>query len=180
MNGPDEILSPQRLRVLQIIALALLLGVLGFLAVALYVVLVQNNGQGIAPPQDLPIQTLVAAAMFAVLAPLSFLLPSIQTRSAVQRIAAGTWRPPVGVDPKLYGTVPAQLLAVRQSTLLVGLALLEGTAFMGCVAFLSEGQPLVLALVGAAVLLMLLRFPTAGRERAWLERQADQLAQLRP
>src|SRR5262249_19506510 len=132
-----------------------------------------------APAPGLPIQTVMAAGMFAVFVPLSFLVPTIQTGAALRRIAAGTWRPPPDVDPKSYETVAAKLLTVRQTTMLVGLALLEGAAFMACTAYLLEGQTLVLAVVALVVLFMLLQFPTEGRVRAWIERQADQLAQLR-
>src|SRR5262245_48443688 len=51
---PEEALTPPRLRVMQIIAGTLLLGVVVFLAVTLFLVLVQHNGQGMAPPWGLP------------------------------------------------------------------------------------------------------------------------------
>jgi hypothetical protein len=86
---------------------------------------------------------------------------------------------PPGANAAAYGTDNSKLLAVRQTTLLVSLALLEGVAFSGCIAYLLEAQPLVLGVVLVAVLLLLAYFPTEGRVRSWLERQTDQLVVLR-
>ncbi len=68
---------------------------------------------------------------------------------------------------------------MRQTTLIVGLAPLEGTAFLGCIAYLIEANPLALAVVGVAVCLMLYKFPTEGRVRTWLEQQAAVLNGMR-
>jgi hypothetical protein len=59
------------------------------------------------------------------------------------------------------------------------LALLNSSAFFGCIAYLLEAQPLALAVVGVTVVLMLCKFPTQERVRAWLERQAEVLSELR-
>lgn len=179
MSSPDEDLPPQRLRVMQLVASALLLGVVTFLTVALIIVLTQTKGSGLAPAGDLPMISVVAVVFLAVEAPLAFLVPGFLTRSAVRQIASGTWRLPPGADPAALGTDAAKLLAVRQTTLLVGLALLEGAAFFGCIAFLLEARPFALGVVLVPILLMLVKFPTEGRVRAWLERQAGQLAELR-
>jgi hypothetical protein len=63
--------------------------------------------------------------------------------------------------------------------MIVGLALLEGTAFLGILAYLIEAQPLALGVTGIAILCMLLKFPTRSRVQAWLERQTEQLTELR-
>jgi hypothetical protein len=175
-NMPDTV-SPQNLRTMQIIAGALLAGVCTFLVIVLYLVLVQNNGQGTAPPPGLPMVSLIAVAVTALCAALSFLLPRITTRAALRQMAEGTWKPPQG-STQAYDTAQSKLLAVRQTTLIIGLAPLEGAAFMGCMAYLLEAQPYVLVVIGAAILLMLLNFPTESRVLAWLDRQADQLAEM--
>jgi len=132
-----------------------------------------------AAPGPLPIQAIVAVAMLVICGSLAFVIPSIQTHSALQRIAADSWQIPPGTDPKAFATDDAKLLAVRQVTLLIGLALLEGVAFMGCIAYLLEGQTLALGVIGVAVALMLCKFPTENRVRAWLERQIEALEELR-
>jgi hypothetical protein len=68
---------------------------------------------------------------------------------------------------------------VQQGTLVVGLGLLSSAAFMGCIAFLLEAQGLLLGVIGVAFLLMLWKFPTEGRVRAWLDRQTERLTELR-
>ena len=63
--------------------------------------------------------------------------------------------------------------------MIVGLALLEGSAFMALLAYLLEGQTWVLGLAAGVLALMAVRFPTRASVLAWLERQADALAALR-
>src|SRR5579884_2621 len=88
---PDRDLVPARLRVMQIVAGALVVGVVVFLAIVLFMVQVQNGGRGLGPPGDLPIISLVFVAMSAVQVPLSFLLPLLMGRGHLKRIADGTW-----------------------------------------------------------------------------------------
>jgi hypothetical protein len=68
---------------------------------------------------------------------------------------------------------------VRQTTLIIALAMLEGTALLGCIAFLLEAQVWVLGLTIVALVLILLNFPTEARVSAWLQEQTDRLAELR-
>jgi hypothetical protein len=177
MTDPDDALLRPRLLVLRIIAGALLAGVTMFLAIVLYLVLVQNQGQPLNPPPPVPILSLMAVGMLVITAPLSFVVPGFLTRSAVRRIAAGTWRPAPGAPPPASDA--QGLISVFQSVLIVGLALLEGTAFFGCIAYLWEGNALALGVVAVALLLMLWRFPTESGVRAWLAAQAEQVAQVR-
>jgi hypothetical protein len=175
---PTEGLTSAQLRTMRIIFGTLLVGVVAFLGIVLYVVQVQNHGQGMARPRDLPIVSLVATVVFGVCALLAFILPGLQTRSALRRILAGTWKTPDGVPPTLYATVGAKLMAVRQTTMMLGLGLLNTPAFLGCVAYLQEAHPLALGVSGAAAVLMVCKIPTEKRVRAWLERQAEVLNEL--
>ena len=150
-GDPTECPTPARLRTMQIIAGSLLVGVTAFLGIVLYIVLVQNHGHGAAPPPDVPMISWMAVAMLSITAPLAFIIPRILTRSALRRIVAGTWQMPGGVPPAVYATEGDKLMAVRQTTLIVGLALLEGPAFFGCLAYLLEGQPLALGVVAVPV-----------------------------
>jgi hypothetical protein len=163
---------------MQIVAGALLIGVGTFLAIVLYLVLVQNGGRGNLPPNNLPIVTFIGAAMIATLGPMSFLIPGIMTQSALPRIATGRW-PPAGANSAVYATDGAKLMALYQTTMIVGYAMVEGAAFMGCMAYLLDGNWLALVVVAVAVGLMLARFPTEGRVRSWVERQTEALARMR-
>src|SRR5262249_2116316 len=150
------------------------LGIIAYLLV--------QQGKGLVPPGNLPPLTLTTLAFMAAAVPISFLLPRRFLRSATGRIAAGTWQAPRDKDgremPGPWSDAD-RLMVSRQTANIMGLALLEGGVFVACIALLVEGQ--VLALIAAAVglLLMLPRFPMEGRIRAWLDEQADRLAQLR-
>jgi hypothetical protein len=50
-------------------------------------------------------------------------------------------------------------------------ALLEGVAFFGCLAYLTEGQVFTLAIPGMVLVLMMLTFPTRDRVGHWIDKQ---------
>ncbi len=177
MNDADEMVIPQQLRLMQIIAAALLTGCIVFLAICLYLVS-NNQGQGMAGARDRFAVSLMAALMLAACAPLAFILPRFIMLAHLRRIAAGTWQAPRGAKPEQFATFPAKLMAVGLTTMLIGLAMLEGPVFLGCIAYLLEGQALALAVVGVGIFLMLVKFPTKNRVRDWLVRQTDRLAEF--
>jgi hypothetical protein len=176
--NPSDGLTPRSLRILQIIAVALLLGVVTFLGFVLYIVQVQHSGKGAMPDQAVPILTLIAVGFLAACTPLAFIFPTMITRGTLrQMLARESVNPPY--DPEeMHPTGGSKLWEVRQTTMIVGLALLEGTAFTGCIAYLMDANPLALGVVAVAVFLMLGKFPTEQRVRAWLERQAAELNRM--
>src|SRR2546423_14933059 len=111
MSRADDFLPP-RLRVMQIIAGALLLGVMAFLAVALGIVFVRTQGAGLAPVRNLPMVSLVAVALLVVEAPLAFLVPAFQTRKALRLIASGSEPAPSGSAAVAVATDTSALLTV--------------------------------------------------------------------
>lgn len=177
MNLSDPLLPIQQLRTMQIIAAALLIGLVSLCGVAAGLVHVGNNGRGLAPPQQIPIVTWVAVAVFAVEAPLSFVMPKVMTRSAIRRIVDGK---PVtvreGVQP---APVVVQLAAMYQTAMIVGLALLEGAGFLAGVAYLLEAEPVSLGIAAVVAALMIARFPLAGRVFDWMQTQAEEIESLR-
>jgi hypothetical protein len=179
MSESDDRLLAPRVRIMQIIAFALITGVLVFLGFACFQVFVQRQGEPAAPIDGLPMISLVTVAVFAGGVVASFVVPTVMTRAALQRIAAGTRQVPQGTDPKDQATDLDKLLAVKQTALIVGMALLEGPAFMGCIAFFIEAQFFTLGIVAVAIVAMLLRFPTEGGVRNWLYEQTNQLQQIR-
>jgi hypothetical protein len=168
MNTTEDPLTPQRLRTMQIIATVLPGGVIVFLAIVLYLVHVQNQGHGMAPPVEVPLLSLLAVGFLGVVAVLSFVLPASTARTGIRDMAA---RPPAADAVRLLG--------LYQTTLIVGLALLEGGCFFGCIAYMQEGRPFVLAVLAVGLALILMRFPTEGRVRLWLEDHKEQLARAR-
>jgi hypothetical protein len=180
MNELDDRAVAQRVRVMQIIATALPLGVVGFLGFACFQIYARQDDAAAPAAAETPILTMVAFAMLAVCAGLSLLAPSLQTQKALRQIAEGTWQTPAESDPKDYEGDTAKLLATRQVAMIIGFALLEAPAFLGCIAFLLEARLYVLAVVALALAGMLLRFPTEGRVRAWLWQQQERLNRMRP
>jgi hypothetical protein len=178
MEEPNDLVPPARLRVMQIIVFAQVMGVLVFAAVAIYLVVDQGNGRGMAPPADLPVFSLVGVVGLGVLTVASFAFTNFQLRQGLRRIARGQWRPPPGAE-SAFPTDASKLLALRHTNLISALALIEGGAFLCCIAYLLEGRPYMLALIFLAVVLQVARFPTETGLRAWMGRQLDWLEQER-
>lgn len=179
MNDSDDIWLAKRIRVLQIIAGALVMGLVTFLGIVLFMVQVQNKGVGLARPGGLPLISLIAVAYSALAVLLAIVIPRVLVQSGLRRIAAGAWKPPQDANAADYPDDASKLLAIRQTSIIIGLAILEGSALFACIAYLLEGQSWVLAAAVLIVLLMLASFPTQERLRSWLTAQADQLDELR-
>jgi hypothetical protein len=176
MNDVEGVILPARLRTMQIVASALMAGVLMFMAFALVKVLVLDAGRLAV---DTPLMSFLALGFFAMTAPISFVMPRVITQAALRQLLAGDWQAPQGADPRAYPTVTAKLLAIYQASMIIGLGMLEGCAFFALIAYIVEGQHWVLGVAAAAIALMGCRFPTEPRVRAWLDQQADELAALR-
>lgn len=174
MTNQEDLVTP-RLRMMQLLAAALPAGVVIFMGIALF--LVANRPNPVAPEGPL-LLTWLAVGFVALQVVVSAVFPPLQTRSAVRRAAAGAGRPAASLAQPLE-TDTARLLAIAQTQLLITLALLEGAAFFGCVAYLVEAQPIALAAAAVALVLMLARFPTEPRLRAWLEEQSEALDRYR-
>jgi hypothetical protein len=172
MNGSEDTIPVQKLRVLQIIAASLLIGLVGFLVV----VLIISQGE---PPTDSFVVSFVAAGMLGADGLLALVLPGVLADKSLRSIAAGSWQPPPGTAPSEFAPDAAKLWMVRQTTLIVALALFEGAGFMGCVAYLVERQWFTLGIVGVAILFIVSNFPTASGVRNWLDRQLGRLQDLR-
>src|SRR5438874_2142184 len=144
----DDQSFAKRVRTMQIINFALVMGVVTFLGFACFIVYGQRGGQGNAPPDALPMITFIALAMFVPATAISFVLPGIMIPFAMKKIAAGTWQVPPGQDANEYEGDAPKLLAARQQALIISLAILEGNAFLACIAFFVEARIYALALTG--------------------------------
>ena len=161
-GSDDDSRIVQVVRIMQIIAVALLFGMLSFLGIVLFLRFSGNP----APAPSLPIVSLVSLAMLLTTTPVAFVLPGVLTRNGVRQIAAQQ-------NPD-----PGQLLGLRQTTFILGLALMEGTGFTALVAMLLEFHPIAIAVLAVAFVLMVVQFPTVARVRSWLERQQAMLEEL--
>ncbi len=168
-TGDD--LTSARVRTAQIVASALLNGALIFAGIAVF--LVQQRGKGLSPPTGMPVISYAAVALFVLELALWRFLPDQIANNQVGKIARGAWTPGPGAPATVFATDTDKLLSVFQTKTLVANALLEAVALLGCAAYMLEGQLFVLAVVGGAVVLMLVTFPTRANLAQWLaERQA--------
>jgi hypothetical protein len=174
MSSGDEFPTGQ-LRTMQIITVAMILGVAAFAAVA--VCLNLNNPQP-GPGGDLPPLTLIACVALVALAFMSFIVPKISERTLVGQIATGTW-PPRNQPGGMPATDEGKLLTLRQMTLIISLAFIEGPSFMGGVAYLVEKNNLGLGVMLIGLGLLVARYPTEDRLRQWLEAKKDELDRIR-
>jgi hypothetical protein len=176
MNLPEDQFS-RRVWTMQIIAATLIGGVVILAAVALY--LVDTNGP-MAPvpaPDTWPILSVVALVMLATCVPLSIFIPNMVLRGMVQRIAAA--KSIGGGQPGPFASDENSLLGVRQMTMIISFALLEGAGTMAGIAYMLEAQSFALTTVVVTVLFMLFQFPTQRRIREWLERHVVLVHELR-
>ncbi len=158
MNATENIPNFEtRVRVLQIITFALVMGVVMFGAVVVLLL------RALEPPAATPVISGIAAgfAVFAIV--LHVVLPKIIVRNTL-----------ANQGPKAN---PESLLNVYQTQHIIALALLEGAAFFNLVATILEHHVWSIAVAVALVMIMLSRFPTQTRRAQWLETQRFSLDQ---
>jgi hypothetical protein len=160
---------------MQIIVLALLLGVIGFAAFCIVSGPLDHDPQAIH--DSLPIVSITAAAMFVTNLVLSFILPGIIAQGALTTLLRESSGETDAAEDG--GEMQTRLLNSYQTGLIVAIGLLEFAAFMATVGYLIDGQLWVLGIVVAAVLLICIRFPGEMRLRAWLDQQRERLRGLR-
>jgi len=163
----DDPFPRERLLPMQIIAGALAMGIVIFFGIVMYLVYGGGNPQP-APADTLPAISIVAGAMLLTTGPLSFVVPAMLTPPALKHIADSGDRYDV-----------TRLLGLKQANMIISMALLEGPAFCGLVAFLVEQQPAVLAVPAVVLTGILMQFPTENGVRDWTERQGRRIEELR-
>jgi hypothetical protein len=170
-----------RVRLMQIITGAMIGGVLMFAVIIVGMVL-QRGGGFVMPrgPEDLPIISIIALVVLAACLLARMVVSTTILRSSLRQIAASA--PDVGAagrSSEALGMEQGALLAVRQSTLIVGNALVEGPAFFAGIAYFLEGQTFALIGVLIPVLAMLWQFPTRQGIRSWVDRQLGLIIDIR-
>lgn len=150
-------------RTMQIIAAALMLGVLMFLGV----VLVVTQGKLDGHPEMI---TLIAAGFAFLMIVNHFVIPSIILKAQLKQAIAA------GMNQKQDDERIQQFCGVYLTQLIVGFALLEGAAFFNLVAMLVEHCAASIAVVTLLLLLMVAKFPTRDRVSWWVQ---DKLRELR-
>lgn len=160
-------LPPPVARVLQIVTIALSLGIVGFLVVVL---VLHQQGLFPGPAPQPPIIPLAAVLQFVMIFAVWLFLPAILLRQGVIRIARD--QPDALRDTQ-------KLLNLKHTSQIVGCALLEGAAYMALIGYLMERQAYTLGIGLTCLLLILVTFPTHDRIKHWLMVQQDRLEELR-
>lgn len=149
-DGGSSIALP--VRTMQIIWFAMLMGVSAFGAF----VFLSHRG----PPLAEPFITYIAVTSVAMALVMSFILPSVMSNAAIKATIASLRDMP-------QENAWAALVGVYQTKLIIGLAMLEGSAFFAIVAYQIEGLWWSLAAAGVALFFIVLRFPVASRVEYW-------------
>lgn len=155
--------STTSIKTIQIIAAALIMGVVIF---AGFAVVIQSGAE--ADPQDegIPI-LLIAASVFTVM--------ELGARQVMMMV----------FDKKLKQEIEEyrgdqssaeQFLGLFQTRTIISFALCEGAAFFGVIVYIIEGHPGGLGLAGFLVALMAISFPTENKFRSWVRSQSGQSA----
>jgi hypothetical protein len=143
------------------------------------------NGNAPAPAPfqpGIPILTYLAAGFAAVLLLLSFVLPSALTTRGRRALVAGTSDPnsPAGSvapqgGPQSEQSEFGKLITLYSSQLIIGAAMLEGSAFFATVAYLVENNPIALGTALILLAALVARFPNAGWTERWITQQQERL-----
>ncbi len=177
----DQVLPP-RLFVMRIILFALVMGALVFLGVVVFL----RNAPNAQPPQNAtaPLLTYLGIGFGLVMFVMHLFFPRVVVANTRRAIARGTWNPSGPRNPltpeqiRQLGDV-GLLLALYQSQMIIGLALLEGATFFNLIAYLLEGDPSSLAVAGLLLVAMLWQFPTRTGLENFLVEQGELLRQAR-
>ncbi len=147
----------QQIRVMQIVAGALIMGVVMFGAVAAVVV-------GGDHADDPGLLTWIAVGFGVNQLVLRTIIPTAIAKSSVQKIAGELQDDDVSRN---------RLVGIYQTQMIIGMALLEGGAFLGLVAYIAQKHVFALGVAGVLAAVMAATFPARMRVEGWMRRQLD-------
>ena len=178
LTGPQLQYVRSVVRTLQIIVGAMAGGVLMFLAVVLF--LVSKNAQ--PAPASLPVLTYIAVGMSVVIGIAWLIVPGVIVGRMRQSLLNGNssdWGLVKNMPnaAELGDVVP--LAAIYQTRTVIRAALLEGTAFLACIAYMLEHQAIALAIAGLLLLMILSQIPTVSGLESWLDDELATVQQMR-
>jgi hypothetical protein len=177
----------QNVKSIQVISVALAMGLLVLGIVFILVILSRGQGMvrinGPAFPDPANITTVLLFLSGVLLVSAAWIPPLIsrsitgqllrdQSMPAMDRPA---WEEPADLLARVPPPVTQRLVGGYATQALVRGALLESAGMLSAMAFLLEAHWISLTLWGAAILGILLAFPTSTRLQRWLETQAQRL-----
>lgn len=154
-------INPMRVRTMQIVAFALVAGVLMFLVVAL----IQTKGK---QPGE-PFLAYFGAGFAALMIVLRFVVPDIVAQTQLRQLAAEF---DINNDENHRSFVD-RCAGIYQTKMIIGTAFLEGAAFLNVIEYMSVVQTWSLAVVGVLVAIMLITFPSEAKITSWIRQQLD-------
>ncbi|MEK6260218.1 MAG: hypothetical protein AABP62_16490 [Planctomycetota bacterium] len=151
MNQSSQQVGPESVgRISQIIAGALIMGVVIFACLAFFIA----KGE----PANSPMIALMGAGMAVMMIVVRFVMPIVIVNGAKARLkeAADADR-------------MTQLAGLYQIKMIVGMAVLEGAAFFNLIAYISEKQFWSYGVVAFLLGVMAISFPSQGQFESWAE-----------
>lgn len=148
-------------RVMQIIAGALMFGVLGFGAFAV------ANSQG-KEPDEQSLMPIIAIGITVMELMAYAVVPGMFANAQLKQIEHKN-------DSQDESQLIRQLCGVYQTKMIIGMALLEGVAFLNIVAYMQTLQWWSLGIAGILLFGMLVTFPTGGKVDFWIQDQRQLL-----
>ena len=137
-------------RISQIIAGALIMGVVMFGCVAFFVA----NGE----PAKSPMVALIGVGMAAMAVMVRFIVPAIIVNGGKASLKEASDAEQTSLLAGLY-----------QTKMIVGMAVLEGAAFFNLIAYMTEKQFWSYGVVAFLVGVMAISFPSQGQFESWAE-----------
>jgi hypothetical protein len=165
-------------RTVQIIVGAMGIGVATFFGIA--ILLVQQHAQfARAGSRGLTYASIAVALLVTVAYMIVPRLIGERMRQAVIDGKSDDWGIVKNMPnaDKLGDLVP--IMAIYQTRMIVGIALLEGAAFLACIAYLFEHRRITIIIAAALLVGILSQLPTFARVEAWAEDELAETEQLR-
>ena len=173
-NEGQEKLLKQTTRICQIIAFALIMGVLVFAGIIL--------GVGLGPdqPPETPIVSIVGSAVGLAALPAWMIIPGLVVAGLRRKVVAGEpiSNQPGQQYPEETGDV-GPLVGVYQAKKIFGFAVLEGAAFINLIAYLLEGQSMNIAIAAGLLCLMMFGFPVQDSVERFVRQELETVEQQR-
>jgi hypothetical protein len=172
LNEDQERFLKKSLVTMQIIAGALIQGVVIFLVVVVFFLPV--------PPNQLAVLNSYFGLGFALVAmAMSLVVPNVIVASTKKSLVKGR---PIDL-PKQFGEMSnlgflAPLAGLYQTKMIIAMALLEGAAFFNLISYMMERQPFTLAVVGMLLLALAMNFPTRRGLEKWLAEETKSIAEM--
>jgi hypothetical protein len=164
----------------QIILGALVAGLVFFLGIILFVMPKQGGPPGGGGQTSLPI-LLIVVFVFAITGlVLSVIAPRIMMTATRRKIAGAIAASSVPGSPDAKGFLEeVEWMPVYMTQMIVGAALIEGSAFFALIVYMLERNPIVLGLALFLIAALALRFPTREKVTTWIDQQNALLQQER-